>query len=53
MLCLWVPSLNSKLEPLRKDRIRKAGQPCVQPSLYLKFRQSNTLCISEYILIKG
>lgn len=30
MLCLQVPSLNSKLEPLRKDRRRKAGQPCVQ-----------------------
>lgn len=37
-----VPCQNSKLEFLRKDRIRKTWQPCVQPWLELKFRQSAT-----------
>lgn len=37
-----VPCQKSKLELLRKDRIRKTWQPCVQPWLELKFRQNAT-----------
>lgn len=37
-----VPCQKSKLELLRKDRIRKTWQPCVQPWLELQFRQNAT-----------